>query len=156
MLRSYLFEAASVLLTRVPKWSALKAWGMRLAKRNGLKKAKVAVARKFAWILHRRLLRSYLFEAASVLIHHTKRWSPLPAWGLRLVKRIGLKGEGRHCSEDGCRSSLSSIGEWRRQPGHASTDLAAQATPALRPCRDGGAGDLGRSADGELVRRWAR
>src|SRR3981189_2249110 len=32
MLRSYLFEAAGVLLTRVPKWSALKAWGMRLGK----------------------------------------------------------------------------------------------------------------------------
>jgi len=53
MLRSYLFEAAGVLLTRVPKWSALKAWGMRLAKRNGLRKAAVAVARKLAVILHR-------------------------------------------------------------------------------------------------------
>ena len=53
MLRSYLFEAASVLLTRVPKWSALKSWGMRLAKRNGLRKATVAVARKLAVILHR-------------------------------------------------------------------------------------------------------
>ena len=53
MLRSYLFEAAGVLLTRVPKWSALKAWGVRLAKRNGLRKAKVAVARKRAVILHR-------------------------------------------------------------------------------------------------------
>jgi transposase len=53
MLRSYLFEAAGVLLTRVPKWSALKAWGMRLAKRNGLRKAKVAVARKLAVVLHR-------------------------------------------------------------------------------------------------------
>jgi len=42
-----------VLLTRVPKWSALKAWGMRLAKRSGLRKAKVAVARKLAVILHR-------------------------------------------------------------------------------------------------------
>jgi hypothetical protein len=29
MLRSYLYEAANVLLTRVTKWSALKAWGMR-------------------------------------------------------------------------------------------------------------------------------
>jgi transposase len=48
MLRSYLFEAAGVLLTRVPKWSALKAWGMRLAKRTGLRKATVAVARKLA------------------------------------------------------------------------------------------------------------
>ena len=50
---SYLFEAAGVLLTRVPKWSAVKAWGVRLAKRNGLRKAKVAVARKLAVILHR-------------------------------------------------------------------------------------------------------
>jgi transposase len=53
MLRSYLFEAANVLLTRVAKWSALKAWGIRLAKRSGLRKAKVAVARKLAVILHR-------------------------------------------------------------------------------------------------------
>jgi transposase len=53
MFRTFLFEAANVLLTRVPKWSALKAWGMRLAKRNGLRKAKVAVARKLAVILHR-------------------------------------------------------------------------------------------------------
>ena len=53
MLRMYLFEAAGVLLTRVPKWSALKAWGARLVKRNGLRKAKVAVARKLAVILHR-------------------------------------------------------------------------------------------------------
>jgi transposase len=53
MLRSYLFEAAGVLLTRVPKWSAVKAWGAKLAKRNALRKAKVAVARKLAVILHR-------------------------------------------------------------------------------------------------------
>ena len=53
MLRMYLFEAAGVLLTRVSKWSALKAWGTRLIKRNGLRKAKVAVARKLAVILHR-------------------------------------------------------------------------------------------------------
>jgi transposase len=53
MLRSHLFEAAGVLLTRVPKWCAVKAWGARLAKRNGLNKAKVAVARKLAVILHR-------------------------------------------------------------------------------------------------------
>jgi hypothetical protein len=39
MLRSYLFEAAGVLLTRVPKWSTVKAWGTRLAKRNGRSRA---------------------------------------------------------------------------------------------------------------------
>ena len=53
MLRSYLYEAANVLLTRVAKWSALKAWGMRIARRRSLSKARVAVARKLAVILHR-------------------------------------------------------------------------------------------------------
>ncbi len=53
MVRTYLFEAAGVLLTRVPHWCALKAWGLRLAKRSGFKKAKVAVVRKLAVILHR-------------------------------------------------------------------------------------------------------
>jgi len=53
MLRSYLFDAAGVLLTRVPKRCPLKSWGLRLAKRNGLKKAKVAAARKLAVTLHR-------------------------------------------------------------------------------------------------------
>jgi transposase len=53
MLRANLYEAANVLLTRVSKWSALKAWGLRIAKWKGLRKAKVAVARKLAVILHR-------------------------------------------------------------------------------------------------------
>ena len=35
------------------KWSALKSWGMRIAKRSSLRRAKVAVARKLAVILHR-------------------------------------------------------------------------------------------------------
>jgi transposase len=50
--RLYLFEAASVLLSVVKRWSTLKAWGVRLAKRNGIKKARTAVARKLAVILH--------------------------------------------------------------------------------------------------------
>jgi transposase len=52
LLRTYLFEAAGIILNRVSKWSALKAWGMRLAKRAGTRKATVAVARKLAVILH--------------------------------------------------------------------------------------------------------
>lgn len=51
--RAALFEAANVLLTRVTKWSALKAWGVRVAQRRGAKRAKVAVARKLACVLHR-------------------------------------------------------------------------------------------------------
>jgi len=52
LLRTYLFEAATVLLYRTKKWSTLKAWGMKLARRIGMKKAKVAIARKIAVILH--------------------------------------------------------------------------------------------------------
>ena len=65
MLRSYLYEASGVLLTRVAKWSALKAWGMRVAKRNGLRKAKVAVARKLAVILHRMWIEGTEFKWSS-------------------------------------------------------------------------------------------
>jgi transposase len=53
LVRAYLFEAATTLLTRVGSWSALKAWGLRIAKRSGMKKAAVAVARKMAVIMHR-------------------------------------------------------------------------------------------------------
>jgi len=62
LVRTYLFEAAGTLLTRVEKWSALKAWGLRLAKRNGLKKAKIAVARKLAVIMHRMWVDGAVFR----------------------------------------------------------------------------------------------
>jgi transposase len=53
MMRTALYEAAHVLLTRTQKWSWLKAWGMQVARRRGGKKAKVALARRLAVILHR-------------------------------------------------------------------------------------------------------
>jgi transposase len=53
MMRTALYEAAQVLLTRTQKWSWLKAWGMRIARRRGGKKAIVALARRLAVILHR-------------------------------------------------------------------------------------------------------
>jgi len=65
LLRSYLFEAANVLLTRVAKWSTLKAWGMRIARRSGIRKAKVAVARKLAVILHRMWIDGTEFQWSS-------------------------------------------------------------------------------------------
>jgi transposase len=51
-LRTCLYEAASVLLSKVQRWSPLKAWGTRLMQRVGAKKARVAVARKLSVILH--------------------------------------------------------------------------------------------------------
>jgi transposase len=50
--RHTLYEAASCLLVRFTGWSALKAWGMKIAKARGHKKALVAVARKLAIIMH--------------------------------------------------------------------------------------------------------
>ena len=51
--RTALYEAAHSLLVRSRKWSSLRAWGMRVAKRRGMARARVAVARKLAVILHR-------------------------------------------------------------------------------------------------------
>ena len=65
MLRSYLYDAAYVLLTRVAKWSALKTWGVKIAKRSGLRKAKVADARKLAVILHRMWIEGTEFKWSS-------------------------------------------------------------------------------------------
>ena len=50
--RSYLFEAANVLISVVRRTSPLKAWATKLVKRIGRKKTTVAVARKLAVILH--------------------------------------------------------------------------------------------------------
>jgi transposase len=50
--RAHLYEAAQVMLTLSRKKSALKAWGLRIAKRTSLKIACVAVARKLAVIMH--------------------------------------------------------------------------------------------------------
>jgi transposase len=51
--RTALYEAANVALTRTVKFSALKAWAMRVAKARGTKCAKTALARKLAVVLHR-------------------------------------------------------------------------------------------------------
>jgi transposase len=48
MMRTALYEAAQVLLTRTQTWSWLKAWGMQVARRRGAKKAIVALARRLA------------------------------------------------------------------------------------------------------------
>jgi transposase len=53
MVRTALYEAASVMLSRTVRFSGLKAWAMAVAKRRGTKKAKVALARKLGVILHR-------------------------------------------------------------------------------------------------------
>ena len=75
MARTALYEAANTLLSRVTRFSALKRWGLDVAKRRGLKRAKVAVARKLAVILHRMWIDGTAFrwtnaEATTTLSDH--------------------------------------------------------------------------------------
>lgn len=63
--RRALVVAATVMLTNTTSWCSLKAWGMRLAARVGISKARVAVARKLAIIMHRMWLNN-------------DRWRPVP------------------------------------------------------------------------------
>jgi transposase len=53
MVRTALYEGAHILLTRAVRFSSLKRWALEVAKRRGMRRAKVALARKLAVILHR-------------------------------------------------------------------------------------------------------
>lgn len=51
MTRTHLVQAANCILSSTKSFSSLKAWGMKLVKRVGYNKAKVAVARKLATLM---------------------------------------------------------------------------------------------------------
>ena len=53
LVRSLLCEAANALMTRVKRWNWLKHWGVEIARRRGHMRAKVALARRLAVIMHR-------------------------------------------------------------------------------------------------------
>jgi transposase len=53
MMRVMLYEAAQSMLLHSKRWSWLKAWAMQIARRRGMKKAIVALARRLAVIMHR-------------------------------------------------------------------------------------------------------
>ena len=63
MVRKLLYEAANSILTRSRETFALKTWAMKIAKRRGLKKARVALARRLAVIMHAMLRDGTLFQA---------------------------------------------------------------------------------------------
>lgn len=64
--RAALYEAAHIILTKPIKGcSRLKSWSMRIARRAGMNKAKVALARKLAVILHRMLVTATPFNDAA-------------------------------------------------------------------------------------------
>jgi transposase len=64
--RTALYEAAHIMLTKPLKGcSQLKSWAMRVARRAGMSKAKVALARRLAVIMHRMLSDGTAFNAAA-------------------------------------------------------------------------------------------
>jgi transposase len=60
--RSLLYEAATVILTRSSAESAIRAWGLKLKERVGFKRAAVAVARKLAVTMHAMLRSGEMFD----------------------------------------------------------------------------------------------
>lgn len=76
MMHTALFEGAQALLVCTRKWSGLKAWGFGVARRRGLKRTIVAVARKLATILHRMWLDGTEF--------HWGKETAATAWPRRL------------------------------------------------------------------------
>lgn len=63
MVRKLLYEAANSILTRSRKSFALKSWALKIARRRGLRKARVALARRLAVIMHAMLRDGTSFEA---------------------------------------------------------------------------------------------
>ncbi len=51
--RTALYQAAHIILSKATPYSSLKSWAMQVAKRRGMQRAKIACARKLAIILHR-------------------------------------------------------------------------------------------------------
>ena len=97
-----------------------------------------------------KMLRTYLYEAANVLLTRIEKWSALKAWGIRLAKRSGR--QGRRGSK-ACRHSAPDVDRAHRiqmvvKGGCQSTCIVGRRLPAdqisgnERPCRDAGVGEI--------------
>ena len=105
MARTALDEAANVMLTRAVRFSALKAWALRVAGRHGMRKAKVALARKLAVVMHRMWLDGTTFRSGEArrlrrLRHKSQARSPAggqpgPVAGTRGAGEAAVSGSGR-------------------------------------------------------------
>ena len=59
--RYLLTEAAIVMLTRTKAWSKLKAWGLKIQRKHGFKKAAMAVGRKMSVVMHKMMIEKTNF-----------------------------------------------------------------------------------------------
>ena len=76
--RRALVTAATVLLSGTSEWNSLKAWGIRLAKRIGFSKARIAVARKLAIIMHKMWIQNDKFRPKIISISEAQTLKGVP------------------------------------------------------------------------------
>jgi hypothetical protein len=89
MMRTMLYEAAQSMLFRSTKWSWLKAWAMQIARRRGMKRAIVALARRLAVIMHRIWVDGTEF-----------RWTRDPPHSIRLLRARRKRPRCRRAAEN--------------------------------------------------------
>ena len=63
-MRTLLYEAANVMLTRYNSQLKLKEWAFAIARRSSMRKARIALARRLAIIMHAMLRDGTEFVAA--------------------------------------------------------------------------------------------
>jgi hypothetical protein len=93
--RATLYAAANAMLMRSIAWSSLKAWGVRLMKTKGRRRAIVAVARKIAVVLHRMWVDGSDFRQGRTL--HPDQ---LARMGLRPAVQLIRPAQRRHQTLD--------------------------------------------------------
>ena len=126
-------EAAHIMLTKPLKGcTQLKSWAMRIARRAGMRKAKVALARKLAVIMHRMLADRQPFNPTATATTCRCRLR-------RSINRIF----GRATTPGSPRSEVPSPGRWIRSGRHAGSRLTDHASvdwptgPPRTPSGDG-------------------
>ena len=115
--RTALYEAAHVILTRPIKGGGLKSWAMKLAKRAGMKKAKVALARKLAVVLHRMWVDASKFDFRESERLHARGGLRRGAQGFRVGPR-----------HQPSRSEVPSPGRWIRSDRKIGSGIATTRT----------------------------
>src|SRR4051812_5293660 len=122
--RVALYEAANVILTRAVTGSDLKSWALGVARRAGMRKAKVALARKLAVVLHRMLADGTTFMASNL---HGQQGSPISGCG-RLGSTGGNEGSGG-LGTSPVRKQVPSPGRWIR----SGRICGSSGSPTARP-----------------------
>ena len=114
-----LYEAAQILLMRSTQRSWLKAWAMQVARRRGMKKAIVALARRLAVVMHRSGLTAPNSVGPGKKLPQHDNAKPNPI-GCPLGPAISLsQGRQKDCSASSSNPMLEGPGadsEEKREP----------------------------------------